>query len=174
MAKDRHKRMAQTLGCLVASMTVVAILLNWVQPRPSRPAAPAAMDLIAHSIKQQWQFVRVDPAPQDGRIDPRETHFFVDREGSLSWTETWRTQSHLGQKGVVRIALQLSANTNQIPAAQWETTAWLLGILRDRCGISQRSIALHDTLAVPPLANQPVPQALSRASVGQANLLKHR
>lgn len=173
MAKDRHKRMAQTLGCLVASMTTGAILLHWVQPKPDRPATPPA-ELVAHSIKQQWQYIHIDPARKDGRIDPQETHFFVDREGALSWTQTWRTQSHLGQKGVVRIALQRSATTNKVTPVQWETTRWLMGLLCDKCRIPERNVALADTLAVPPSGAPKVSRTAARASVGQVSLGQSR
>jgi hypothetical protein len=169
MAKDRHRRMAQTLGCLVASMTAGAVLLHWVQPKPERTATPPA-ELVAHSIKQQWQYIRIDPARKDGRIDPRETHFFVDREGALSWTQTWQTQSHLGQKGVVRIALQPSAHTNQVTAPQWETTRWLMSLLCNKCRIPTRNVALADTLAVPSSAKRKAAETSARAPVSQVSL----
>jgi hypothetical protein len=169
MAKDRHRRMAQTLGCLVASMTAGAVLLHWVQPKPDRSATQPA-ELVAHSIKQQWRYIRIDPARKDGRIDPQETHFFVDREGALSWTQAWQTQSHLGQNGVVRIALQPSANTNKVTPMQWQTTRWLMNLLCDKCRIPERNIVLADTLAIPPANGRKGPENSAQASVGQLSL----
>jgi hypothetical protein len=174
MAKDRQKRMAHMLGCLVASMTTCAILLHWRQPKPERPLARPTIELIASSIKQPWQSIRIEPGRLDGQIDPERTHFFVDREGRCSWTPSWQTQSQLGQKGVVRIALQPSANTNKLTAAQWETTQRLMTVLREKCAIpnDRNHIVLDDRLAIPAIAARKA--SAPRASVGQVDLIRSR
>jgi hypothetical protein len=143
--------MAQTLGCLVASMTTCAILLHWGQPGPERAEAAPAIELIANSITQPWQGIRVDPARSDGRIDPPGTHFFVDREGRWSATEAWQKQGQLKQKGVVHITLQPSAGTNKITPAQWETTQKLMALLLTTCKIpnDRNHIVFNEALVVP-------------------------
>jgi len=163
--------MAQTLGCLVASMTVGALLLHLVQPKPEQPAPAPAIELIAHSITQPWQQIRVEPGHVDGRIDPRHTHFFVDREGRWSYTETWQTQSHLGRKGVVQIALQPSANTNKVTAPQWETTRRLMAVLLKECSIPNDTshVVFNESLAVPPAPARKTVNPGGRTSVGQVN-----
>jgi hypothetical protein len=172
MAKDRQKRMAQTLGCLVASMTACALVLHLGQPKPDRPAVPPAIELIASVINQPWHYIRIDPAPADGQID-RQAHFFVDREGRWSATDTWRSQARLGQKGVVQIALQPSAHTNKITPAQWETTRRLMRVLLDQCNIPDRHIVLNDALAIP-VASRKAAGASPRPSVGQMELARPR
>lgn len=171
MVKDRQRRMAQTLGCLVASMTACAILLHWGQPKPGRPVIGPALELNALSITQPWRYIRIDPARMDGSLD-RQAHFFVDREGHCSSTQTWQNQAHLGQKGVVQIALQPSANTNEITPAQWDYTRRLMTKLRETCGIpnDRDHIVWNDTLAIPSVAARKTPAAGPRASVGQVNL----
>lgn len=151
MVKDRQKRMAQTLGCLVASMTACAVVLHWGQPKSGRAAVPPAMELIASSVTQPWQSIRIEPARADGRIDPKQTHFFVDREGRWSDTEAWRTQSKNKQQGVVRIAVQPSTNTNRMTAAQWDTTQRLMAVLLRTCNIpnDREHILLSEALALP-------------------------
>ena len=173
MAKDRQKRMAQTLGCLVASMTACAVVLHWGQPKPDRPGVPPAIELIASSITQPWQYIRIDPARADGQLDASQTHFFVDCEGRWSATETWRAQTQLGQKGVVQIALQPSANTNKITPAQWETTRRLMGVLLNKCNIPDRHIVLNDALAIPTVSRKPASTS-RKTSVGHADLARSR
>ena len=168
MVRDRQKRMAQTLGCLVASMTACAILLHWGQPGPDRAVAAPAVELIASPITQPWQGIRIDPARSDGRIDAPGTHFFVDREGRWSATEAWQNQGQLRQKGVVHITLQPSANTNKITPAQWDTTQRLMGVLLSKCKIpnDRNHIVLNDALAVPP-APRKVSDAAPKSSARQ-------
>lgn len=167
--------MAQTLGCLVASMTACAVLLHWGQPRPDRPTAPLAMELIASSITQPWQGIRIDPARSDGRIDAPGTHFFVDREGRWSATEAWQKQGQLKQKGVVHITLQPSANTNKITPAQWETTQRLMAFLLSTCKIpnDRNHIVLNDALAIPS-APQKVSDAAPKSSARRVETARSR
>jgi hypothetical protein len=166
---DRHRRMAHTLGCLVASMTVGAILLHVVQPKPDRPAAVPALELVA--VTQEWQSIQVEPARPDGRIDPAQTHFFVDRDGRCSDTETWRTQKHVGQPGIIHIAIQPTGNANKVTGAQWNTTKLLVGDLEQKCRIPNKRVILSKGLAPPAPAR---PQASARTSAGSTGSARSR
>ena len=176
MVKDRQKRMAQTLGCLVASMTACAILLHWGQPRSDRPVMPPAMELIASSITQPWQSIQIEPARADGLIDARHTHFFVDREGRWSPTEAWQTQGQLKQKGVVHIAVQPSANTNKMTPAQWDTTQRLMTVLLNKCNIpnDRDHIVLSGALSLPATAPRKMSSASPKVSANQAEMVRTR
>jgi hypothetical protein len=176
MVKDRQKRMAQTLGCLVASMTACAVLLHWGQPKGDRPATPPAMELIASSVTQSWQSIRIEPARSDGRIDPKQTHFFVDREGRWSDTEAWRTQGKLKQQGVVRIAVQPSTNSNRMTAAQWDTTQRLMTVLLRTCNIpnDREHILLSDTLALPSTPRKASVSTAKAATPASAGMVRSR
>lgn len=151
MVRDRQKRMAQTLGCLVASMTACAVLLHWGQPGPERAVAAPGFELAANTVKQAWQGVRIDAGRLDGQLDAASTHFFVDREGRGTMTDAWKSQGQLRQKGIVHITLQPSAKTKQITPAQWDTTSKLLSELFREWGIPNdgKHVVLSDALAVP-------------------------
>lgn len=147
---DRHKRMAQTLGCLVASMTVGAIVLQWGQPASAPTSPTQSVELIASSIRGHWQAIHIDtPNRPDGQIDPLRTHFYVDRAGLLSVSKTWRDQTRVDGKQVIRIVLQPPERSNQIAAPQWETTCRLRDVLIERCRIDTRDVTVKDTLVIP-------------------------
>lgn len=158
------------LGCLVASMTTGAVFLHWCQPTRLRPVPESAIELIANAINQPWSQVQVDPARLDGRINETETHFFIDREGRWSATNSWKSQSTIaGQRqGVIRISLQPSPNTNKLTPAQWDTTQRLVRELVKQCGITS-PVSYHDTLAIPALTQTPS-SAARRQTVGQAGI----
>lgn len=170
MAKDRHRRMASTLGCLVASMSIGAILLHWVQPTPGRSVPPP--ELIARSIKQPWQYVHIDATRADGQANLRNTHFYVDRAGGWSYTETWAAQAQLGQKGVIHVALQAAPDSNQITPAQWNMTQRLLKVLLKECGIPGRHVFLSDALSIPATSDPSVQE--TEPVVGQVSMLQTR
>lgn len=123
-------------------MTAGAVLLQVVQPK-SGPAPELA------AVKQQWQSIQVEPAQLDGQVDPNQTHFFVDREGHWDPTESWKAQKHLGQPGIIHIALQRSARSNKVTEPQWHTTQWLMGVLEQKCSIPNRRVVMSKALTVP-------------------------
>lgn len=152
---DRHRRMARTLGCLVASMTAGAAVLDWVQP--DRPASQRrAIELVASgsTITQQWDSIRIDSFRNDSK-KLSETHFFVDRQGNWQPTDCWVNQRKLGRASEVRIGLQSSAGSNIVTPSQVATTQELVSALQRACKIQARAL-WNDTIALPPA---PSPQA---------------
>lgn len=147
---DRHKRMAQTLGCLVASMTVGAVVLHWGLPASGRVASAPPVELSAVAVTQPWQGIHIGPSGPGGQFDPARIHFFVDRKGFWSLTESWNAQRSVGGRGIIRIALEPSPDGNQISGPQWETTQRLRKVLVEKCRIPIGRVDLDDTL-VPPL-----------------------
>jgi hypothetical protein len=147
--------MARTLGCLVASMTAGAVVLEWVQP--DRPATQArAVELIARggTVTGQWEGIRIDPY-RDGMAEPDRFHFMVDTKGNYVRTGHWLSQKPLTGRPEVRIGLQSSSNSNQITMQQLAATKELVAALRQVCGI-RSSAYLDDTIAIP---DEPVAQA---------------
>lgn len=143
--------MERTLYCLVASMTVGAIILHLGQP--SRSAAERrSTELVAHSGApgSQWDSIRIGPQSDGKGSDSSVTHFFVDRLGHPTRTNSWLAQKRLGREGTVCIGLQTSAQSNQVTAAQWTATLQLINDLRGEYGISSEHVFMDDNLAVPP------------------------
>lgn len=142
--------MARTLGCLVASMTLGAVLLDWVQPSHRSDGRPA-IELIARGgAIQPWASVRVAPRAAVQATQVKDTHFVIDREGNCSATDHWLNQRRLGQEPVVRIGLLLNGHSNEVTSTQWLATQELVGALQRACAIVPRQIVIDDTLAVPP------------------------
>lgn len=168
---QRNKRMARTLGCLVASMTVGAALLDWVQPRPARaPAMSTGTELM--SLVQQgsggpgtWRSIHLDPQPPERSAT--QSHFVINKQGQAYPTSLWRQQQSLGNTGTVRIGLMAADNSNQVTQAQWTKAAELVRAIQNECRIPNEQIH-YDTLAVPsvpqpaPTRHTPAPTRSSR------------
>jgi hypothetical protein len=161
---DQHKRMARTLGCLVASMTIGAAVLDWFQPAHQAGATPRRQ-LIAQireaihqpaegsALPQRWHAIRVDPQRGADRTAQAPAHFVVDPDGHWSLTEHWNNQQPLGEEGVVRIGLRTPPNSNQITPVQWVETRQLIGSLQDMCHITRQGLILSKALALAPDAS---------------------
>jgi len=151
---DRHKRMARTLGCLVASMTVGAAILDAVQPSRAG-AARQSIELTARgsSLDQSWSAIRIAPQWAVGRSHLGETHFIIDPDGKCSPTDHWLKQRRFRQEPVVRIYLLAPAQSNYVTVAQWTTTQELVAALQQRCQIPDQRVLRDDTLAVPAVAS---------------------
>lgn len=153
-AMQRNKRMARTLGCLVASMTLGAALLDWVQPKRV-PAAPAAgtelMSIVGQGTEPvPWKGIQLDPQTPGDR-----SHFVIDREGRCAPTTLWRDQEPAGSPGMVRIGLLAADNSNQVTAEQVGMAKRLVRALQHECSIASEQVH-YDMLAVPDLP-EPAP-----------------
>ena len=147
-------------------MTVGAAVLDWLQPvRPAHHSP--GRQLIAQfreaihqpaqgsTIDQRWHAIRIDPQHGDSDAGAKDSHIIVERDGNWRLTGNWRTQSQLGDRGVVRIRLRASAHSNQVARPQWQATTQLIRGLQQMCAIPSRRIILNDTLALPPLPSPP-------------------
>jgi hypothetical protein len=148
-AMQHNRRMARTLGCLVASMTVGAALLDWVQPK--RLSATAAQTELMSVVPQgttpaHWRGIQVDP--QSTANDRTPAHFLISPEGKAISTALWENQQPVGTEGVVRIGLLASDNSNQVTAEQWAKAQELMRVLQNACAIDNEQIH-YDMLALP-------------------------
>lgn len=143
------------LGCLVASMTLGAAVLDWGQPdRP--PSQRRALELIAQgSTMRQWDSIRVDPK-HDVSLSAKDAHFIVDAQGNCAATENWRGQRPLDRMPQIRIGLQAPLNSNQVTVSQWNGARELIDELQRVCKISRTVV--DDTIALPASAPAPRPQ----------------
>ncbi len=147
-AMQHNRRMARTLGCLVASMTVGAALLDWVQPK-RLPAASAQTELM--SVLRQgtnpgnWRSIQLDPRSSGNDRTP--AHFLISPEGKAVSTDLWESQQSVGTEGLVRIGLLASDNSNQVTREQWTKAQELVKLLQNACAISNEQIHA-DMLAV--------------------------
>lgn len=147
-AMQRNKRMARTLGCLVASMTLGAALLDWVQPKRAPVAVTSGTELMGilprGTAPVLWRGIQLDPQ-ESGSV---KSHFLIDQQGRWSPTALWREQTQIGDEGVVRIGLLAVENSNQVTAEQVGMAYRLIRALQRECDIPGERIH-HDMLAVP-------------------------
>jgi len=150
-AMQRNKRMARTLGCLVASMTLGAALLDWVQPK-RLPAATTRTELMSKvsqgTSPAAWRGIQLDTQAPGGRTAP--AHFSISREGTAYRTAHWEAQQDLGGEGIVRIHLLSADNSNQVTAEQWSEARALVRALQQEWSIANEQVH-YDTLAVTPV-----------------------
>lgn len=148
-AMDRHRRMARTLGCLIASMTVGATLLDWGQPAGAN-GSPPVIELTAISA---WSGIRIAPQWAVGTKQTGQTHFVVDGKGHCAATDHWVNQTRFNHEPVVRIYLIAPTHSNRVTDPQWTATKDLVSALQRRCNIPSNRIQRDDTLGVPAVAS---------------------
>jgi len=164
---ERHKRMARTLGCLVASMTLGAGILEWLQPNRSSPhlsgteligqvARPRDPALPAEAGSSRWHSIYIDAHPADAAAGASRPHFVVAPDGRFDATN-WRDQVRFDPDGVVRIGLVQNPNSSQMTAAQWSAAWKLIKALQMEWSIPRERVAWHDSLAAP--VPEPAPQS---------------
>ncbi len=164
----RLTRMEVTLGCLVASMTLGAAMLDWFQP--NQPAAPwRTTELMARHIQaaihpagrptpqsSSWNAIRFEPHPAGKREGLDQFDIVIDREGNYVLTGNLKRESNSDQsKGVIRIGVLVPPTSNETNSAQSLTAAELTNVLREQCGISEQNVEKHGNLVfhpVPPAA----------------------
>lgn len=143
------------LGCLVASMTIGAAVLDWVQPNRVEADTPRRQ-LIAQiqnsihpsaaegsTIAVHWRGIRAVPITAN---DPSRAHFVVDRNGKWDATEMWQDQKPVGEVGMIRIGLHAAPGSGEITTAQWTSTTKLRDNLREMYGIAKEGFILSPNL----------------------------
>jgi len=158
-AMQRNKRMARTLGCLVASMTLGAALLDWFQPK-RLPAATTRTELMSivnrDTPRATWRSIQLDS--QTPGTKGIVSHFIISRDGLAYPTSRWQTQQPAGDEGTVRIHLLAADNSKQVTREQWEKANDLVRALQRECSIPSDQVH-YDALAVPVISDPAPTQA---------------
>lgn len=132
---NAQSRMAKTLGCLVGSMTVGALILHWIQPAAPPFGSDYAFRLIAREVKGS---VEAQPAPDSpswraveiaAGAPTEPSHFRITRAGQLTMNEAWRRQSGI-EVGTIRVIVDPPAHAESVSAQQIDTLHALLTELR--------------------------------------------
>jgi hypothetical protein len=142
---QRNKRMARTLGCLVASMTLGAALLDWVQPK-RLPTGPSGRTELMSTAPAIWKAIQLEP--QAPGSDKEVSHFVISRDGRAFPTTRWQNQETAGSEGIVRISLVAASNSNQVTSEQLGKAWELIRALQQECSIASEQVH-YDMLAVP-------------------------
>lgn len=131
---NHHRRMTRTLACLVASMTVGAVFLNWMKPIRPVGASPGIELMARGPIERAWEGIDVEVCLPSDRLTPK-SHFLVYDNGDWRRTEHWLAQKPLGPKAMVCIALLAADGPESVTPDQRSTTLALIRELREQYGI---------------------------------------
>lgn len=145
------------LGCLVASMTIGAAVLDWFEPKRPDASTPRrqliaeirkAIDPAAEgsTLTAKWQTIRAIPATGS---DASRVHFLVDRDGQWSYTPFWQNQQPIGERGVIRIGLSTPAGNTEITNAQWGAACQLRNNLQEMYKITLEGFIVSPSLRLP-------------------------
>ncbi len=161
-AMHHNRRMVRTLGCLVASMTMGAALLDWAQPPGRAPVTTARTELMSvlrrGTTPGNWRAIQLDPQASDREGPP--SHFKIDAACQAVSTNLWQDQEPAGSDGIVRIALLVSDNSNQVSPEQWAKAQELVRLLQEDWPIPDEQVH-KDMLAV---SSDPAPAPSRRGS----------
>lgn len=113
---DNHRRMTRMLGALVASMTIGAFCLDWMQP--AQTATPSAPGIGLMAVARTWEGIRIEAHAQDGSFRPEDTHFLIYRNGNRVQTPSWAAQRVLGSAPVVQVTLVAATGQQGLTSAQ--------------------------------------------------------
>ena len=149
--------MAKMLGCLVASMTIGAALLDWFQPNrvdadtPRRQLIAQIRDAINPAAgnstpAEKWHTIRAVPMATGDAI---RAHFLVDRDGTWDATTQWQSQKNVGESGVIRIGLKTPSGSCEITGAQWSSTCQLRNNLQEMYKITRERFVPSPSLRLP-------------------------
>jgi hypothetical protein len=149
--------MAKMLGCLVASMTIGAAVLDGFEPKRPDTATPRRQ-LIAEirkaiypaaegsTLTAKWRTIRAIPVASS---DTSRVHFIVHRDGNWSYTPSWQNQEPIGERGVIRIGLSTPANSAEITTTQWGAACQLRNNLQEMYKITLEGFVLSPNLRLP-------------------------
>ena len=154
---DRHRRIARTLFCLVATMTLGAAILDWVQPayqvkhKQSHQLVALLTKAInrpseAANIQNQWQEIQIHLQSPESGPQPHKPHFLIDRKGNMSATENWRIQKQSPTPGVIRIGILCPSNVKHMTKPQANTMQKLVIGLQQLCKIRSSGIIFSKNL----------------------------
>jgi len=149
--------MAKMLGCLVASMTVGAALLDWFQPNrvdadtPRTQLIAQIRDAISPAASkttpaEKWHTIRAVPMAAG---DASRAHFLVNRDGTWDATAQWQAQKNVGEPGVIRIGLETPSGSGEVTGAQWSATCQLRNNLQEMYKITRERFVPSPNLRPP-------------------------
>ena len=118
---DKHRRMTRMLGALVASMTVGALCLDWMQPvRTTAPPAPG-IELMARGPSSDqiwWKGIQIEARAQNASPHLENFHFIVYRNGNTVQTDNWSSKRILGGSPVVQVMLLMAPGPQGVTSTQ--------------------------------------------------------
>jgi hypothetical protein len=137
--------MEVTLGCLIASMTLGAAVLDWSQPDRTL-ASYSSTELMARHVENaigpsdstqpgeyDWQSIRlssVSPATASGR------HVVIDAQGKYRFQPSFQQHQTLsGQPGVIQIGVVVDRSSKTLNPTQRRIALSLVQALQKKCGI---------------------------------------
>jgi len=145
------------LGCLVASMTVGAAVLDWFEPKRPDASTPRRA-LIAEiqgvinpaaeggTLTAKWHTIRAIPVAGS---DATRVHCLVDRNGKRFFTPYWVNQQPIGERGVIRIGLSTLADSTEITEAQWAEACHLRNNFQEMYKITLEGFIVSPSLRLP-------------------------
>jgi hypothetical protein len=145
------------LACLVASMTVGATVLDWSQPATSAELLPGPQltaqlrDAVRHvgqddGAGHRWRAIRIEPHHQGSADAGAACHFLIRRDGTFELMDDPQAQRRLAEEGVIGIALEVSASSNQTTRVQSRTARQLILSLQRAYGIPSQAVLTSDAL----------------------------
>lgn len=157
----RLNRMEVTLGCLVASMTLGAAVLDWSQPNgayrslsPTELTALHLKDKIDRSMESQaqagqWSSIYIGPRADTQSSPVADCHIVIERDGQCAVSDDFiKGQSLPGYQGQVRIGMVVSGRDTQASSSQIQVAERLVHILKKKCAISDHQIELDRSLLI--------------------------
>jgi len=157
----RLTRMEVTLGCLIASMTLGAAVLDWSQP--DRPLANlSSTELIARHVENAmgsanqdqpnqhtWQSIRISPTWADSLDQADDKHLIIDSHGEYNFQPSFQKHQRLaGQPGVIQIGVTVSRQNTKLTAVQQRVTMSLIQALQKKCNIPDARVSCDKQLAL--------------------------
>lgn len=145
-AEQQQRRMRRTLTCLVASMTVGALALEWMRPDRSE-GSPAGIALMARgATAHRWDAIQVSPCPRERDCLAAGPHFLVKRDGNWEETSAWTDSDTAELGGVVLIGVVTGADNAAMTAVQESMTRKLIRTLQEDYVIPGRKIVWAENL----------------------------
>jgi hypothetical protein len=107
------------LGALVASMTIGAFCLDWMQPaQTAAPTAPGIGLIARGPVARTWEGIRIEARAQDATLRLEDSHFLIYRNGNRVQTASWEAQRVLGSAPVVQVTLVAASGSQGLTSAQ--------------------------------------------------------
>ncbi len=152
--------MFKTLGCLIGSMLIGAVVLGLSEPDYGISELPAggvetsanAVSSIAETTANDWNRVVVrwaepilsgDSVRASDETTPGDCHFVIRANGAVIASRAWREQASVGSElHALQVVLTCGRVPNRITRLQGRALSELLAQLRDQCHMEFEQVDL--------------------------------